>query len=157
MGLVASSREEVPVSSAQNPKSAEGACERAIKDIEQFKQHVAALERVDAELRAKFDQEDELSLQTDGEPRAQPDQESEWSLQTLRILVHMYITENVGQRNVGVMARKFKMGRATLQSHLDRLHQHGLAESGQASHRLGHMYWGVTPEGRKFIAERKLA
>jgi DNA-binding MarR family transcriptional regulator len=157
MGRLANSREEVPGPSVQRPKPAEGACEQAIRDIEQFKQHIAALERVDGELRAKFDQESESSLQTDGEQSAQPDQESEWSLQTLRILVHMYITESVGQRNVGVIARKFKMGRATLQSHLDRLHQHGLAESGQASHRLGHMYWGVTPEGRKFVADRKLA
>jgi DNA-binding MarR family transcriptional regulator len=139
MGLLPNAPEEIPVSSVQHPQSAVGACERAIKDIEQFKQHIAALEGVQSEVRAQAALESDLSLEA------------------LRVLVHMYITENARHRDVGVMARKLKMGREALQGHLGQLCERGLAESGHGSHRLGHLYWELTPQGRQYVVRRRLA
>jgi DNA-binding MarR family transcriptional regulator len=139
MSLLSNSPELVSASSAQQGKIAEDACERATKGIEEFKHRITALERDEEHLRAQLLSEGELSVAT------------------LRVLLHLDITEKIGHRDAGVMSRRMKMERRALQHHLDRLRERGLAESGRESHRLGHIYWSLTPQGRQYLVECKLA
>ena len=55
------------------------------------------------------------------------------------------------------MARKLNMERHALLYHLDGLHARGLAESGRENHRLGHIYWALTPRGCQYVVDHKLA
>jgi DNA-binding MarR family transcriptional regulator len=127
------------VLSTQHAKLAEDACERATKGIEEFKQRITALERDEEHLRAQLLSEVELSVAA------------------LRVLLHIYNTEKMGHRDIGVMSKRLKMERQALQTHLDRLRERSLADSEHESHRLGHIYWTLTPEGREYVVERKMA
>jgi DNA-binding MarR family transcriptional regulator len=139
MSLPSSSPQMASDLSSQRGRLADDACERATKGIEEFKQQITALARIEEEFRAQLLSEGELSLAT------------------LRVLLHIYTTEKMGHHDVGVMSRRLKMKRQALQFHLDRLGERGLAESARESHRLGHIYWALTPQGRQFVVERKLA
>jgi DNA-binding MarR family transcriptional regulator len=139
MSLLSNSPEVVSGFGAQRGKPVDDACERATKGIEEFKQQITVLARIEEEFRAQLLSEGELSLAT------------------LRVLLHIYATEKMGHRDVGVMSKRLKMERRALQYHLDRLRERGLAESGHESHRLGHFYWSLTPQGRQYVVERKLA
>ena len=143
MSLIADAPKEAPVSMMQPErfKPVDDACERAMKDIEGFKQQITALKREEEHLRAQHLSEPNDAL----------------SLAPLRVLVHLFSTKNWGHRDVGVMARKLNMERHVLLYHLDGLHARGLAESGRENHRLGHIYWALTPRGCQYVVDHKLA
>ena len=139
----------------EHVKLAEEACASAIKDLEAFKQRLAVEREKDsactrpAQKAASPTQSEEAKLE-DAEAQLA------LSIDALRVLVHLANTPAVAHRDVGTVARKLKMVRLVLQGHLDRLHKEGLAESEQARHRLGHLYWAPTPQGQQYIADRKL-
>jgi DNA-binding MarR family transcriptional regulator len=143
MSLIADAPKEAPVSMMQPErfKPADDACERAMKDIEGFKQQITALKREEEQLGGHL----------------LPESTNALSFATLRILVHLFSTKNWGHRDVGVMARKLNMERHALLYHLDGLHARGLAESGRENHRLGHIYWALTPRGCQYVVDHKLA
>ena len=143
MGALPHLPKEVADSGASNEhtKPTEEAYQRTLHDLEQFKQRISALELEQECLRAQISSGAHADLCVD----------------TLRVLLHMFLTQTAGHRDVGVMARKIRMERRILQTHLDRLRDDGLAESGHGSHRLGHMYWTLTPRGQRYVVDRKLA
>jgi DNA-binding HxlR family transcriptional regulator len=48
------------------------------------------------------------------------------------------------------------MERGVLQYHLDRLDAAGLAHVTGSNYVDEHTYWGLTPQGRQYVVERKL-
>jgi DNA-binding MarR family transcriptional regulator len=122
-------------------KLAEDKYDAAMKELEQCKQRVATLEREVENLRAQVGPE---------EPKADLDSD------TARVLVLMFKTEDLEQRDVGAMARQLNMDRSVFVYHLDRLFDRGFAESIGGNYRHGHIYWSTTPKGRRYIMEREL-
>jgi hypothetical protein len=68
-----------------------------------------------------------------------------------RVLVHLF---NDGHhRNVVALARALCMEQDAVKHHLDRLAEAKLAHLMIAQ---GHLYWGITIEGRRYVMERGL-
>jgi DNA-binding MarR family transcriptional regulator len=84
------------------------------------------------------------------EPKADLDSD------TARVLVLMFKTEDLEQRDVGAMARQLNMDRSVFVYHLDRLFDRGFAESIGGNYRSGHIYWATTRNGRRYVMERGL-
>ena len=59
------------------------------------------------------------------------------------------------ERDVGALAAVLKMEKGVVQYHLDRLDEAGCAESTGANYLHGHVYWALTPEGRRRVVESK--
>ena len=140
MSALPDPRKQAALHSTERTKPSEDTYERAIRDLHAFKQQITALERVQQDLRAQI-------ASTSEKP----------SYDALRVLVHLFQTEAMGHRDVGVIARKLGLARSAVQDHLDRLRALGLAESALAHYRLGQMYWGLTPQGRQYVVEHKLS
>jgi DNA-binding MarR family transcriptional regulator len=141
MSLLAEQPIVASVSAAPRAERAEDACDRATRDIDAFKQQIANLKHLQEQFCAQILAESDDSL----------------SYATRRVLLHMFLTETRGQRDVGVMARRLKIDRQVLQGHLDRLQASRLAESERENHRLGHLYWALTERGRQHILDHQLA
>jgi DNA-binding MarR family transcriptional regulator len=101
-----------------------------MRQLEQLKQRLAALERENAELRAQIPHGKEVVSLSDD---------------TTRVLVHLFRTDDLDDRDIGAMARALSMDRGTMQYHLDRLDEAKLAQctGGNAD---GSVYWALTPE-----------
>jgi DNA-binding MarR family transcriptional regulator len=67
-----------------------------------------------------------------------------------RVLVHLF---RDGHRNVVALARALGMDQGAVKNHLDRLIEAKLARLTVAQ---GHLYWGITDEGRRHATERGL-
>jgi DNA-binding MarR family transcriptional regulator len=141
MSLLAEQLVEAPGSTAPRAGQVVDACDRAIRDIEAFKQQIDHLKRLQDDFCTQIHVEAEDAL----------------SRVTLRVLVHLSSTQSIAQRDVGVMARKLCMERRLLQQHLVRLRASGLAESDHGTHRLGHLFWTLTPRGRQYVLDHQLA
>jgi hypothetical protein len=120
--------------------SEEKKSEAALRQVEELKQKVEALERENAELRAQIPQA-VLSDDTN--------QEVVLSDDTNRVLVHMFKAEQA--QDVDTMATALIMERGLLQHHLERLLQSGLAGN---FYRKRNTYWVLTSEGRRRVVER---
>src|SRR5215467_16381740 len=140
MSALPDPRKQAALHPTKRTEPTEDTYERAIRDLHAFKQQITALERVQQHLRAQI-------ASTSEKP----------GYDALRVLVHMFQTDAMGHRDVGVIARRLGLARSAVQTHLDRLHALGLAESALANFRLRHTYWGLTPQGRQYIVEHKLA
>ena len=68
-----------------------------------------------------------------------------------RILVHLF--REAYHRNVVALARALRMEQGVVKKHLDRLVEARLARLNVVQ---GHLYWGITDEGRSFVLERGL-
>jgi DNA-binding MarR family transcriptional regulator len=68
-----------------------------------------------------------------------------------RVLVHLF--RDGHHRNVVALARAIGMDQGAVKNHLDRLVEAKLARLKVAQ---GHLYWGITDEGRRHVAERGL-
>ena len=106
--------------------------EAALRQVEELKQKVEALERENAELRAQIPQ---AVLSDD----------------TNRVLVHMFKAAQA--QDVDTMATGLIMERGLLQHHLECLLQSGLAGN---FYRKRNTYWVLTSEGRRRGRESKL-
>jgi DNA-binding MarR family transcriptional regulator len=142
MGLLQDLLKEVPLSSVLKERVAlaEEKFERASKEIESYKQRVAALERENEMLRAQIPSKPPRTLDGD----------------TARVLVGLFKAAEMEDRDVGAMARELVMERGVLQYHLDRLQEAGLADVTGANYLHEHIYWGLTPKGRQYVVEEKL-
>jgi DNA-binding MarR family transcriptional regulator len=56
-------------------------------------------------------------------------------------------------RNVVALARALRMEQPAIKRQLDRLNEAGLARLKVAQ---GHLYWGITVEGRRYVMQRGL-
>jgi DNA-binding MarR family transcriptional regulator len=75
---------------------------------------------------------------------------------TLRVLIHLFKTDEREDRDVGAMTTKLAMERSILQYHLEQLQNASMVESETERHLLSRIYWALTPEGRKRVVEGKL-
>jgi hypothetical protein len=57
---------------------------------------------------------------------------------------------------LGQWPRALAWKKGVLQYHLDRLAEAGLADISGAHPDLGHVYWYLLAEGRRYVVERKL-
>ncbi len=73
-----------------------------------------------------------------------------------RVLVHLFRTEEKGDRDVETMATKLAMERNVLRYHLDQLKGASLADMESGKYLYGHIYWALTAEGRKHVIEGRL-
>jgi len=81
---------------------------------------------------------------------------SELAGDTAKVLVELFNTDDLESRDVGAIALRLGMQRGVLQHHLDRLREASSADTTGGNYRHGHIYWGLTPEGRRYAVERKL-
>jgi DNA-binding MarR family transcriptional regulator len=114
--------------------------QRAIDEIESWKQRFAVIERENEALRAR----------TPGDPA------SGLGGDTARVLVHLFMTEPREERDLGTMAKKLGMERNTLQYHLDHLEEAGLTDLESGKLLYGRECWELTPTGRKRVVECNL-
>ncbi len=142
MGLLQDLLKEVPLSSVLRERVAlaEEKYERASKEIEDYKQRITVLERENEFLRTQIPSESANAFDEG----------------TIRVIVHLFQAEELEDRDVGAMARNLKMERSVLKYHLDRPEAARLAETLGGNYRHGHIYWGLTSEGRRYVVERKL-
>ena len=142
MGSIQDMLQEVPLAAVLRERVAlaDQKYEAAIRQVEDLKQKVAALERENAELRAQ-------TPDRKGTPLGD---------ETTRVLVHLFKTNEQTDCDVGAMARALGMERGVLQYHLDRLHEGKLADNVGLNYLHGHDYWALTPEGRRHAVEHKL-
>jgi predicted ArsR family transcriptional regulator len=68
-----------------------------------------------------------------------------------RVLVHLF--RDGYHRNVVALARALRMDQRAVKNHLDRLVEAKLARLKVAQ---GHLYWGITDGGRRYVMEREL-
>jgi hypothetical protein len=104
-----------------------------LRENEQLKQKVEALERENVELRAQIPQTKEAVLSGD----------------TKRVLLHIFRATQA--QDVDTMATALIMERDSLQHHLERLLQSGLAGN---FYRKRNTYWVLTSKGRRRVVER---
>ena len=142
MGSIQDLLQEVPLAAVLRERVAlaDQKYEAALRDVEQLRRKVAALEKENAELRAQIPQTKQADLGDD----------------TKRVLVHIFRARQLEERDVGVMASTLGMERGVMQYHLDLLREAGLAESTGGNYLHGHTYWALKPEGRRRVVEGKL-
>ena len=140
MGWVQDLLREVPLSSVLKERVAlaDEKYEGAMKEIEALSGRVIALEKENAELRAQLPQGQKLGDDT------------------VRVLVHLFRTDDLDGRDVGAMSRALGMERGVLKYHLDRLDDVKLAECPGGNYVEGHFYWALTSDGRRHVIEHKL-
>ena len=72
-----------------------------------------------------------------------------------RVLLQLFRTEG-GDNHVELISRALLMDRGILQYHLDRLADFGFAECTGVNYLTGHINWGLTSEGRRYVVENGL-
>ena len=140
MGSIQDLLQEVPLAAVLRERVAlaEQKYEAAIRQVEELKQRVAALERENAELRARIPHRKETTLGED----------------TARVLVQIFKARELEDRAVDTMARALGMEEGVLRYHLDRLNEAGLAHMTSGDHE--HVYWALEPKGRQYVVEHNL-
>jgi DNA-binding MarR family transcriptional regulator len=143
MGWLQDLLREVPLSSVLKERVAlaEEKYDLATKEIEFLKQRIGVLEDENAKLRAQ------IILRIGG---------ATLSDDTTRVLMHIFRTNKLEDRDVGAMAVALAMERSVFQYHLDQLKEAGLAESAGGNHKYRHTYWALTSNGRGYVVEHKL-
>jgi DNA-binding transcriptional ArsR family regulator len=123
MGWLQDLLQEVPLSSVLKERVAlaEDRFESAKQQIDAYKVKVAALEREVQTLHNEI-QTLRAQLPAAGSYKNLGDD-------TTRVLVHIFRTPELEQRDAGAMALALGMERSVLQYHLDRLREAGLADT----------------------------
>jgi DNA-binding transcriptional ArsR family regulator len=112
----------------------------ATEQNEVLKQRIKVLEKENDDLRASIPQQTAELISDD----------------TRRVLVHLFRTTILEDRDVGTMARALGMEISILKYHLDRLNENNFAACTGGNYVDGHVYWALSPEGRRYAVERKL-
>jgi hypothetical protein len=73
-----------------------------------------------------------------------------------RLLVYMFRAVEMEDRDVGMMAARLGLEIGVLRYYLDRLSELGFADISGSHPDLGHVYWYLLPEGRRYVVEWKL-
>ena len=142
MGLIQDLLQEVPLAAVLRERVAlaDQKYEAVLREVEELKRKIVALEHENAELRAQIQLRNEKPLSDDA----------------ARVLVQVFRAKRQEERDVGAMATALQMERGVVQYHLDRLYEVGLTESAGGNYLHGHAYWALTPEGRRRVVEGKL-
>ena len=72
-----------------------------------------------------------------------------------KVLAHFVEAED-DSRDVGIASVHLRLKRAIVEFHLDELESRGYATCTGGNYVQGHVYWGVTPEGRKYAVLKGL-
>lgn len=75
---------------------------------------------------------------------------------TSRVLVRLFEASELEDRDVGAIATTLQMEKGILQYHLDRLEEAKFADVTSANYLHGHVYWALTPEGRRYVVDHNL-
>ena len=144
MGWVMDTLQEVPLSAVLRERVAlvEQKYEAAIRENAELKQRMRTLEEEASALRSQI-------------PSKQHAGGDELGADTARVLAHLFSAEG-DDRDVGVMARALSMEKGLMQYHLDCLDTADLAIYTGGNVLSGHVYWGLTPKGRRYAVEHKL-
>ena len=140
MGFVEDLLKEVPLSAVLRERIAleQAKHDQTLKELEEARRRIAVLEADNASLRAQIPRVHQIDAET------------------ARVLVHLFKAREIDDRDIGNTARALNMERGVVEYHLDRLHQRGMAEFVGGNYRYGHVYWALTPEGRRHAIETKL-
>jgi DNA-binding MarR family transcriptional regulator len=140
MGSIQDLLQEVPLAAVLRERVAlaDQKYEAALREVEQLKRKVEALERENTELRAQIPKNADLRDDTKS------------------VLVHLFKAARQEERDIGAMAAALRMEKGVLQYHLDRLREAGLAVRSSGNVLRGQTYWVLTAEGRRRVVEGKL-
>jgi hypothetical protein len=83
-------------------------------------------------------------------------QQSPLSDDAIRVLVKIFNSPTLDDREVRAMSLTLQLQRNVLQYHLDCLNQAGLADIA-GGNIDGSVYWNLTPQGRRYVMEQRLA
>jgi DNA-binding MarR family transcriptional regulator len=141
MGAIQDLLQEVPLSAVLKERLAlaEQKYEGAMRENAELKQQVRALEEENTNLRAQVPRQHQNDLSED----------------TARVLAHLFRAEGDAQ-DVGMTARMLQMEKGLVKYHLDQLESADLATCTGFNTISGHVYWALTPAGRKYAVENKL-
>jgi DNA-binding MarR family transcriptional regulator len=140
MSLLQDLLKEVSLSESLKKRvtAAEEKFNRASKEIEVCKERIAELVRENEKLRAQLPAAPRIAL----------------TPETARVLLCLHKADLEGG-DVGMIAKKLRMDMSAVQSHLEQLAEARLAGVVGGNFVRGHVYWGLTPEGKRYLAERK--
>jgi len=85
-----------------------------------------------------------------------PQRSSGLDADTSRVLVHLFRTSEMDDRDVATMATILRLERGMLEYHLVILDEGKLAENTGFNYVTGHVYWAITPEGRRHVVDHRL-
>ena len=141
MGALQDLLQEVPLSAVLRERVAlaEQKYEAAMRENAELRHRLHALENKNTAIRVLAPPTDIDGLDED----------------TARILVHLFRAEG-DAKDVGITARILGMEKGVVQYHLDQLKSAGMANCTSGNYVKHHMYWSLTPEGRKYAVTRKL-
>ncbi len=141
MGSIQDLLTEVPLSAVMRERVAlaEQKYDQAVEEAEELRQKVAELEREITELRAQVPSKPAGGLDHDAG----------------QVLVYLFRSRH-DDRDVGALAQRLQMERGVAEYHLDQLNALGLAKRTGGNYLHGHVYWGLTPEGRSYVVENGL-
>jgi hypothetical protein len=71
-------------------------------------------------------------------------------------MVQLFRAPDIEDRDVGLMASAMGLERGIVQYHLDCLAEAEMAETTGGNYLHGHVYWALTPKGRRYVVEQKL-
>ena len=77
------------------------------------------------------------------------------SQETCRVLVYLFLADG-DDCETGLMAHELQMKRSVTNYHLDLLQERGLVHCIGGNVIDGSVFWGLTPEGRRYVVERGL-
>ena len=141
MGWIKDLLTEVPLSAVlqQRIALAEQKFDRAVAEAEELRQRVADLEREVTELRA----------QLPAEPTG------DFSDDMGQVLGYLFRCKHE-DCDVGALAQHLQMERGVAEYNLEQLDARGLAVCTGGNYIKHHAYWGLTPEGRRYVVENGL-
>jgi DNA-binding MarR family transcriptional regulator len=141
MGTIQDLLQEVPLSAVLKERVAlaEQKYEIAMKENAELKQNLRALQEENVALHRLSPKQERAGLSDD----------------STAVLRYLFRAEG-DARDIGIMARTLQMEKGLVKYHLDQLAEVEMAECIGGNYVDGHIYWALTPTGRKHAVETKL-
>jgi DNA-binding HxlR family transcriptional regulator len=141
MGAIQDLLQEVPLSAVLKERVAlaEQKYEAAMRENATLKQRIQSLEQETVILRAQVPTQIAKGIDEG----------------TTRVLAYLFRAEGDNQ-DVGIAANRLQMEKGLVKYHLDQLDEAGLATCTGGNYVSGHVYWSLTPAGRRYAVENKL-
>jgi DNA-binding MarR family transcriptional regulator len=142
MGWLEDLLKEVPLSAVMKERVQLAADKLALatEQNESLKQRIRALEKENRQLREQIPKESPDSLSHD----------------TSRVLVYLFQAPQSDDCHVEAIAHALEIDEGVIRYHLDQLKDAGFADVRSANYIHGHVYWGLTPAGRRHVVENNL-
>jgi hypothetical protein len=97
-----------------------------------------------------------LPVRSETFERPKPRQDGVLEADTNRVLVHLFTASEMDDRDVGTMAAILRLDKGMLEYRLDLLDDAKLAENTGFNYVSGHVYWAITPQGRRHVVRHDL-